>query len=122
MRRDWWSLVGAQSDAWHEFRGCVRFCGDMKRATSIASVWGLALYLALFSGFSLQHAYAQDELTDPHGCLIGAWVQHANATESAAPPLAALVSLSEFLPSSHDAVSESSVLVVSSRGPPRSSQ
>jgi hypothetical protein len=91
----------------------------MKRAMSISAVWCLALYLALFSGVALQHAYAQDELADPHGCPIGAWVQHANATESSAPPLATLIGLSEFLPSIHDAIPASAVLVAASRGPPR---
>jgi hypothetical protein len=91
----------------------------MKRPLAIGAVWGLVLYLGLFSGFALIHAYAEDELTDPHGCPIGAWVQHANATESAAPPLATLIGLSEFLPSIHDAIPESAVLVATSRGPPR---
>lgn len=90
----------------------------MKRATSITAVWGLVLYLALFSGFALFHAYAQNELTDPHGCLIGTWVQHANATDAPAPPLAALVCLSEFLPSIHDAIPQAPVLGYASRGPP----
>jgi hypothetical protein len=93
----------------------------MKRPIFVLAVWGLALYLALFSGFALLHAYAQNELTDPHGCPIGAWVQHANATESAAPPLATLIGLSEFLPASHDTITESAVFVAASRGPPRSS-
>jgi hypothetical protein len=79
----------------------------------------LATYLLLFSSTALVHAYAQDELTDPHGCPIGAWVQHANATESSAPPPATLVGLSEFLPSTHEVITESAVLVVASRGPPR---
>jgi hypothetical protein len=81
----------------------------------------LAAYLLLFSSTALVHAYAQDELTDPHGCPIGAWVQHANATGSSAPPLATLIGLGEFLPSTHDAIHESAVLVVASRGPPRAS-
>ncbi len=93
----------------------------MKRPIVITAVWGLVLYLALFSGFALQHAYAQDELTDPHGCSIGAWVQHANATGATAPPLATLVGPSEFIPATHDTITESAVLVVASRGPPRSS-
>ena len=37
---------------------------------------GLVLYLLLFSAFALFHAYANDELTDAHGCQIGLWVQH----------------------------------------------
>jgi len=34
------------------------------------------LYLLLFSSFAVFHAYANDELTDAHGCQIGLWVQH----------------------------------------------
>lgn len=41
---------------------------------------GIALYLFLFSSFALFHAYANDELTDPHGCQIGLWLQHGHAT------------------------------------------
>jgi hypothetical protein len=37
---------------------------------------GFALYLFLFSGFAEYHVYANDELTDAHGCQIGLWVQH----------------------------------------------
>ncbi len=37
---------------------------------------GLVLYLLLFSAFALFHAYANNELTDPHGCQIGLWLQH----------------------------------------------
>jgi len=48
---------------------------------------GLVLYLLLFSGFALFHAYSEDELVDPHGCVIGAWVQHGQAS---VPFLAAL--------------------------------
>jgi hypothetical protein len=48
----------------------------MKRPIAVAAVWGLVLYLALFSGFALVHVYANDELTDAHGCQIGLWVQH----------------------------------------------
>jgi hypothetical protein len=35
-----------------------------------------ALFLLLFSSFAEYHAYANDELTDAHGCQIGLWVQH----------------------------------------------
>ncbi len=48
---------------------------------------GLVLYLLLFSGFALFHAYSEDELVDPHGCAIGTWVQHSQAS---IPFLAAL--------------------------------
>jgi hypothetical protein len=37
---------------------------------------GLTLYLLLFSAFALYHAYANNELIDPHGCQVGLWVQH----------------------------------------------
>jgi hypothetical protein len=48
---------------------------------------GLVLYLFLFSGFALFHAYSEDELIDSHGCTIGLWVQHSQAS---LPFLAAL--------------------------------
>lgn len=48
---------------------------------------GLVLYLFLFSGFALFHAYSEDELVDPHGCAIGLWVQNGQAS---VPFLAAL--------------------------------
>lgn len=47
----------------------------------------LVVYLLLFSGFALFHAYSEDELIDPHGCAIGLWVQHGQAS---LPFLAAL--------------------------------
>jgi len=40
---------------------------------------GLTLYLLLFSGFAVFHAYANDELFDTHGCQIGEWVSHGQA-------------------------------------------
>jgi hypothetical protein len=82
----------------------------------------LAAYLLLFSSAALVHAYAQDELTDPHGCPIGAWVKHASATESSAPPLATFVGCGEHIPAPHDAIAESAELAVAARGPPHSSQ
>jgi hypothetical protein len=39
---------------------------------------GLVVYLFLFSSFALFHAYANDELSDPKGCPIGAWIQQDN--------------------------------------------
>jgi len=92
----------------------------MKRPIAVTAVWGLVLYLALFSGFALVHAYAEDELTDTHGCLIGAWVQHTTATDASSPSLAPFVCLSEFLPSTQDIVAQAPVLGQSSRGPPLS--
>ncbi|TAK03499.1 MAG: hypothetical protein EPO39_11920 [Candidatus Manganitrophaceae bacterium] len=47
----------------------------------------LVVYLLLFSGFALFHAYSEDELVDPHGCAIGLWVQNSQAS---VPFLAAL--------------------------------
>jgi hypothetical protein len=75
-------------------------------------------YLVAFSSAALVHAYAQDELTDPHGCAIGAWVQYASATDASAPPSAVLVCLGEFLPSSHHQISRAFVFSYASRGPP----
>ena len=82
------------------------------------SVLVLAVYLAVFSSAALVHAYAQDELTDTHGCLIGAWVQHADATDSAAPPLAPLACLGGFIQSSSDVLPHTTALGLASRGPP----
>lgn len=90
----------------------------MKRPLLIAAVWGLVLYLALFSSVALLHAYAQDELTDAHGCAIGAWVQHATATEASAPLLAALVCLNQLLFPAHDVDPYDTALDHASRGPP----
>jgi hypothetical protein len=42
-------------------------------------VLGLTFYLLLFSAFALFHTYAYNELSDPHGCQIGLWVQHGQA-------------------------------------------
>jgi len=83
---------------------------------AIALVW----YLLLFSSIALVHAYAQDELVDAHGCVIGAWVQHASATDASAPSLATLVCLNDFLQSAHDTVPQATVLGHASRGPPLS--
>jgi hypothetical protein len=77
-------------------------------------------YLLLFSSIALVHAYAQDELVDAHGCVIGAWVQHASATDASAPSLATLVRLNDFLQSAHDIVAQESVFGHASRGPPLS--
>lgn len=80
----------------------------------------LAAYLFLFSWAALVHAYAQDELVDAHGCVIGAWVQHASATDAAAPSLATLVCLDDFLQSARDTIPHATVLGHASRGPPLS--
>jgi hypothetical protein len=78
----------------------------------------LAAYLFLFSWAALVHAYAQDELVDAHGCLIGVWVQHANATDGAAHPLAPLFCLGELIQPSSDVAFPKTVLSLTSRGPP----
>lgn len=90
----------------------------MKRATSIAAVLGLVLYLTLFSSFALLHAYAENELVDTHGCLIGAWVQQANAPDSSESPLAPLSCLVGFLEFASDITIPKALLSVTSRGPP----
>lgn len=92
----------------------IRVSGAGRSSAAIA----LAAYLLVFSSAALVHAYSQDELADPHGCVIGAWVQHANAADASAPPLASLVCLSEFLQSAHDVVPQDTVLGHASRGPP----
>ncbi|HUL13455.1 MAG TPA: hypothetical protein VLU73_14980 [Methylococcaceae bacterium] len=47
-----------------------------RRSIFPPALLGFALYLLLFSAFAEYHAYANDELTDAHGCQIGLWVQH----------------------------------------------
>jgi hypothetical protein len=88
------------------------------RALHNISAFVLAIYLAVFSSAALVHAYAQDELTDTHGCLIGAWVQHADATDSVVPPLAPLACLGGFIRSSFDVLPHTTALGLASRGPP----
>jgi len=46
------------------------------KGTLRLTLLGFALFLLLFSSFAEYHAYANDELTDSHGCQIGLWVQH----------------------------------------------
>jgi hypothetical protein len=75
----------------------------MKRPILVSAIWGLVFYLGLFSGFALLHAYGQDELADAHGCVIGAWVQHANATDPSAGPPVPLPCLLGFLETASDA-------------------
>lgn len=90
----------------------------MKRPVLVAAIWGLVLYLGLFSGFALLHAYAQDELADPHGCVIGAWVHHANATDpSAAAPIPVPCILG-LLEASSDTTLAKALPSAASRGPP----
>lgn len=48
----------------------------MKTTGRLLVTLGFVLYLLLFSSFALYHAYANNELIDPHGCQIGEWVQH----------------------------------------------
>jgi hypothetical protein len=90
----------------------------MKRPIAVAATWGLVLYLVLFSGFALLHAYGQDELADPHGCVIGAWVQHANASDPSAAPLAPLPCLVGFLEASSHTTLHKALPSATSRGPP----
>lgn len=90
----------------------------MKRPILASTIWGLIFYLGVFSGFALLHAYAQDELTDADGCVIGAWVQHANATDPSDVPPAHLPSLLGFLETSSDATLPKALPSAASRGPP----
>jgi hypothetical protein len=90
----------------------------MKRPIIVSTIWGLVLYLALFSGFALLHAYAQDELTDPHGCVIGAWVQHANAADPSATPPVHLPHLLGCLEAASDTTLQKALPSAASRGPP----
>jgi len=46
------------------------------KTTLRLTLLGFALFLLLFSSFAEYHVYANDELTDAHGCQIGLWVQH----------------------------------------------
>lgn len=90
----------------------------MKRPVLVSAVWGLVLYLGLFSGFALLHAYGQGELVDPHGCVIGAWVQHANATDPSAAPPVPLQCLLGLLEPSSDITLHKALPSAASRGPP----
>ncbi len=90
------------------------------RIKGAALAFPLAAYLLLFSLAALVHAYSQGELVDAHGCVIGAWVQHANATDASAPSLGTFVCLNEFLPSTHETIPLTIVLGGTSRGPPLS--
>ncbi len=88
------------------------------RIGRLALILSLVGYLFLFSWAALVHAYAQNELSDAHGCVIGVWVQHANATDGTAHPLAPLSCLGELLQLSSDAAVSTTALSVASRGPP----
>lgn len=90
----------------------------MKRATSTTVIWGWVFYLTLFSSFALLHAYAEDELIDTHGCVIGAWVQQANAPDSSEWPLAPLPCLVGFLDLPSDTRLAKALPSAASRGPP----
>ena len=77
-----------------------------------------AAYLGFFSLVALVHAYGQDELVDSHGCVIGAWVQHANATDPSAAPPIPLPGLLGLLESSSDTTLYKALPSATSRGPP----
>jgi hypothetical protein len=98
----------------------MRFLQSIRavRIGVVALAFPLAIYLFLFSWAALVHAYAQDELVDAHGCVIGVWVQHANATDGAAHPLAPLFCLGELIQPSSDVAFPKTVLSLTSRGPP----
>ena len=49
----------------------------------ISLVLGLVFYVLLFSALALFHAYANDELSNAHGCPIGLWIQHGHVVYSA---------------------------------------
>lgn len=49
------------------------FLNKNKRIRSLIGII-LIIYILLFSGFALYHAYTNDELSDPQGCSIGLWV------------------------------------------------
>lgn len=49
----------------------------MTTRTKRTALLVFVLYLLLFASFAVFHAYANDELTDAHGCQIGLWVQHS---------------------------------------------
>lgn len=80
---------------------------------------GLVVYLSCFSAFALYHVYAENELTDTHGCQIGEWVQHAQITVfdivPAAVVLAPLLYLAPVSPPVRPAPQHASAFV---RGPP----
>jgi hypothetical protein len=67
------------------------------RTALVRFTLGFALYLLLFSAFALQHAYANNELIDPHGCQIGLWVQHGQTAVLGLALLAASLTVVLFL-------------------------
>ncbi|MEW6681875.1 MAG: hypothetical protein AB1451_03000 [Nitrospirota bacterium] len=90
----------------------------MKRGILVPAIWGLVLYLGLFSGFALLHAYGQDELADAHGCVIGAWVQHANATDPSTAPPVPLPCFLGLLETASNTALLKALPSATSRGPP----
>lgn len=90
----------------------------MKRVTSVAAISGLVLYLTLFSSLALLHAYAEGELVDAHGCLIGAWVQQANAPDDSESPQVPQSCLVGFLELPSDITPSKALSSATSRGPP----
>jgi hypothetical protein len=89
----------------------------MKRTALLAFV----LYLLLFGSFAVFHAYANDELTDAHGCQIGLWVQHGQtAVLSVVLISAVLASLFYSNPSSKASYVKPFRSTASLRGPPSS--
>lgn len=59
---------------------------------------GLVLYLLLFSTFVLYHTYANNELSDPHGCPIGLWLQHGQVITLAVVLFSAVLACSYYYP------------------------
>lgn len=75
------------------------------KPTPTSLVVGLVFYVLLFSALALFHAYANDELSNAHGCPIGLWIQHGHVVYSA------FLALSSVLfPHSYTLVAESLVL------------
>ncbi len=53
---------------------------SMGRKSAAFFILWMTAYLLIFSIFALNHAYAENELLDTHGCAVGEWVQHGHAT------------------------------------------
>ncbi len=68
-----------------------------RRTWLVRLTLGLTLYLLLFSAFALYHAYANNELIDPHGCQIGEWVQHGQTAVIALALVASTLPVVRFL-------------------------
>ncbi len=86
-------------------------------------VFSFTFYLLLFSAFALFHAYANNELTDTHGCQIGLWVQHGQVLTFAAFLLSTALAYSFYRFRFDDLFHDDSLIrSLTARAPPFSPQ